>query len=245
MKLTSPELCGPMIFVCLIGFATSLVPLLVYTDPFWGVDGFMNKGFLDPKETIGVLLNAIANDSTAAKAGLQDNDRVIALNGRAVTFENFRQLLRGVKAGEHVVFQVERNGKEFQIESEGERPELEGVLYLDWQFVSAPVFLVVLLLLIATQPLKPPLWRAIVVIITGLAVLTVTVAIECTQFAPWTPVWRVRSMSHSPSRLLHYSLAIVILLAGLTLAFLGTFGVRAVLARRASGAENASPTGPA
>jgi PDZ domain len=233
MKLKSLGLCASMIFVCLIGFATSLVPLLVLTEPFWGVDGFMDRGFLDAKETTGVLLNAIAADSTAAKVGLQNNDRVIAVNGRRVTFGNFRQLLHGVKAGEHVALQVERDGKELQIECEGESPELEAVLYLDWQFISAPVSLVVLLLLIATQPLKPPLWRSIVVVVAGLTVLTVTVAIECTQYAPWTPVWRVRSMSHSPSRIAHYSLAIVMMLAGLALAFLGTFGVRADLIRRA------------
>jgi hypothetical protein len=232
MKTKYLGLCGSMIFVCLIGFVTSLVPLLVYAEPFWGIDGFMDKGFLDPSDPSGVLLNAIASDSTAAKAGLQDNDRVITLNGRRITFGNFRQLLHGVKTGEHVALEVERKGKEVQIECEGESPELEAVLYLDWQFISAPVFLVLLLLLIATQPLKPPLWRSIVVVVAGLTVLTVTVAIECTRYAPWTPVWRLRSMSHSPSRVAHYSLAIAMMLAGLALSFLGTFAVRADLIRR-------------
>ena len=60
------------------------------------------------------------------------------------------------------------------------------MLYLDWQIISAPVFLLLLLLLIATQPLKPPLWRSIVVVVAGLVVLTVTVAIECTRYGPWT-----------------------------------------------------------
>ena len=193
----------------------------------------MDRGFLDPSDSTGVLVNAIASDSTAAKAGLQDNDRVIALNGRRITFGNFRQLLHGVKAGEHVAFDVERNGKSVQIECEGESPELEAVLYLDWQIISAPIFLLLLLLLIATQPLKPPLWRSIVVVVAGLAVLTVTVAIECTRYAPWTPVCRLRSISHSPSRTAHYSLAIVMLLAGLALAFLGAFAVRSDLMRRA------------
>jgi PDZ domain len=245
MKPKMLGLCGSMIFVCLIGFLTSLVPLRVYTEPFWGVDGFMDRGFLDPKETKGVLLNAIAPDSTAAKAGLQDNDRVITLNGRRITFANFRLLQHGVKAGEHVALEVERNGKEFRIECKGEKPELEAVLFLDWQFISAPVFLLLLLLLIATQPLKPPLWRSIVVVIAGLIVLAVIVAIECTQFVPWTPIWRLRSISHSPPRRLQYSLAIVTLLAALSLTFLGTFGVRAVLARRASGAEREGPTSQA
>jgi hypothetical protein len=222
-----------MILICLIGFTTSLVPLLVFTEPFWGVDGFMDRGILEPGEVQGVRLSGIAHESTASKAGLQDNDRVTAVNGHLVTVGNFRQLLHNVKEGEHVTLQVIRNEKELKIECEGERPELEAVTYLDWQFVSAPVFLVVLLLLIATQPLKPPLWRAIVVIVAGLVVLAVTAWLECTQFAPWTPVWRARATRHSPSRHVHYFLAIITLLEGLALTFLGAFAVRAALIHRA------------
>jgi hypothetical protein len=61
------------------------------------VDGFMDRGFLDRKETTGVLLNAIAPDPTAAKAGLHDNDRIITLNGRRFTVANFRQLVHAVR----------------------------------------------------------------------------------------------------------------------------------------------------
>jgi hypothetical protein len=222
-----------MILVCLIGFTTSLVPLLVLTEPFWGVDGFLDRGLFESGEVQGVLLSGIAHESTASKAGLQDHDRVIAVNGHLVTIANFRQLLHNVKVGEHVTLKVIRKEKELKIECEGERPELEAVHYLDCQFVSAPTFLIVLLLLIATQPLDPPLWRAIVVIVAGLTVLAVTAWLECTQFAPWTPIWRAGSTSHSPSRHMHYSLAIIMMLAGLALAFLGAFAVRADLIRRA------------
>src|SRR5262249_36208015 len=147
----------------------------------------------------------------------------------------FRQRLTNIQPGESIALDVKRHGQELQLASRGEQPTLEGVLFLDWQFVSAPVFLVLLLLLIATQPLDPPpSWRPILCLLGGLAAISVLVVVEVRQFAPWTAVWHSKPINHTPPPALRYSLAIATLLAGLTLSILGAFSVRAALIQRAA-----------
>ncbi len=53
-----------------------------------------------------------------------------------------------------MTLEVKRGGQAQRLVTKGEIPRLEAVLFLDWQFVSAPVFLVLLLTLVATQPLE-------------------------------------------------------------------------------------------
>ena len=222
------------ILVCLIGFVAGVVPSVVYTDPFWGVDGFMDKELFAIGASPGVVITQIASGSPAASIGLQNGDRIINMNGKQVDFGTFRQSLRNIQPGESIPLDVKRRGQEVQYASRGEVPTLDCVLFLDWQFVCAPVFLVLLLLLIATQPLDPPpLWRAILCVVGGLAVISVVVVVEVRQLMPWTAVWYSKSINHAPPSALHYSLALATLLAGLTLSILGAFSVRAVLIRRA------------
>jgi len=229
-------LYAAQILVCLVGFAAGVIPSVVYTDPFWGVVGFMDKEPFAIDDSPGVLITQITPGSPAASIGIQNGDRIINMNGKEVGFGTFRKRLSNIQAGESITLDVKRRGQELQFASRGEVPTLEGVLFMDWQFVSAPVFLVLLLLLIATQPLDPPrLWRAILTLLGGLAVISVVVVVEVRQFAPWTAVWHPRPISHAPPSALHYSLAVATLLAGLTLSILGAFSVRAVLIRRATG----------
>lgn len=242
MNLKSPllRLWGSTILVCTVGFAASLVPATVYTDPFWGVGEFWDKEVFASGDSPGVFITKIDSGSPAASAGLRERDRVLTVNGVRVEFATFRQLLDGIQPGEPVTLEVNRSGQALRLVTKGEIPKLEAVLLLDWQFVSAPVFLVLLLILVATQPLKPPpLWRAILVTLGGLVVITVTVIVEVTQWLPWTGVWRSKSISHGFSPALHYPLTVAALLSGLALSILGSLAVRAVLMHRAF--EPASP----
>src|SRR5262249_22487309 len=119
---------------------------------------------------------------------------------------------------------------------------LSAVLILDWQFISAPVFLVFFLLLVATQPLSPPpLWRAILVTLAGLAAAAAPVVIELTHFVPWTIVWRSGAATNGPPPGLRYALGLAASLSGLALAVLGALSVRAALARRAHDPAGALP----
>jgi hypothetical protein len=223
------------ILVCIIGFAVSLVPSVLYTDPFWGVEGFMDKEPFAVDSSPGVVLVQIAPDSPAALIGLQRGDRILRVNDKQVDFGTIRRILKEIHPGESIVVDIERGRQPLRLAGSGEPSTLYGVLFLDWQFVSAPVFLVLLLVLIATQPLDPPpLWRAIILLLSGLAVVSIVVVVERTQFAPWTAIWQSRSLSHAPPSALHYSLALATLLSGLALSILSAFSIRAVLIRRAT-----------
>lgn len=105
---------------------------------------------------------------------------------------------------------------------------------LDWQLVSAPAFLVLLLLLLATQPLMPaPLWRAIILTLVGLGIVIATIVIEATQRSPWPWVRESKPIDHAPRPALHFTLAATVLLTGLALSLLGALGARAYLLRGA------------
>ncbi len=246
MKSSRPGLWGPTFLVCIVGFAASLVPAFVYTEPFWGVRGFTDKELFATGDSPGVLITTIESASPAATAGLRDRDRVVKVNGARAEFRTFDQLLAGIQAGEHVALDVIRSEQELRLVTEGEIPRLEAVLVLDWQFISAPVFLALLLVLIATQPLNPaPLWRAGVVLLGGLVVITATVIVEATQGIPWTAIWRSKAISHGVSPAWHYPLTGAALVLGLSLSILGALAVRAVLLLRTleSGSASSPATG--
>ncbi len=233
MRSPRPGLWGPTFLVCIVGFAASLVPGFVYTDPFWGVRGFTDKELFATGDSPGVLITTIDSASPAASAGLRGRDRVVKVNGAQAAFGTFDQLLAGIQAGEPVTLDVIRGEQELRLVTEGENPKLEAVLVLDWQFISAPVFLALLLVLIATQPLDPPpLWRACVVLLGGLVVITATVIVEATQGIPWSAIWRSKAISHGVSPAGHYPLTGAALVLGLSLSILGALAVRAVLLHR-------------
>jgi S1-C subfamily serine protease len=88
MNLKSPlvGLCGSTILVCIVGLAVSLVPAIVYTDPFWGVRGFVDKEQFAQGDSPGVLVTQIDSGSPAASTGLRERDRVLTVNGVQVEF---------------------------------------------------------------------------------------------------------------------------------------------------------------
>jgi len=223
-----------MIAVCIIGLGLSLVPAIIYTDPFWGVAGFASKELLALNDLPGVIITKIDSGSPAASAGLRQGDRAVTLNGAQVDFGNFGRLMEHIQPGERATLEVNRDGRSLNLVSEAEALQLSAVLFLDWQFVTAPVFLALILILVATEPLKPPpLWRSILVTLGGLVVIAVPVIFEVTHWFPWTVIWRSRSIGHGPSATLHYSLIGAALLLGVSLSVLGALGVRAFLLNQA------------
>jgi membrane-associated protease RseP (regulator of RpoE activity) len=226
-------LCVAEIVVCSLGLVASVIPSLVYTYPFWGTKTYVDKELFS-NDPPGVIVKQIDAGSPLESAGMHPNDRVLAFNGEPVQFGTFREVLAKVEPGEAITIDVKRDGKDVRLEYAGETPKLEGMLFFDWQFASAPSFLVLLLLLVATQPLMPPpLWRAIIVTLAGLAIVTVTIVIEATQRVPWSWVWQSKPIDHWPSGTLHITLALTVLLTSLALSLLGAMGIRAFLLRRA------------
>jgi membrane-associated protease RseP (regulator of RpoE activity) len=212
--------------LCLLGLVASLIPALVYTYPFWGVRTYFDKELFS-NDAPGVFVTEIDAGSPVESAGMRPHDHVTSFNSKPVQFGNFREALAKVEPGEPITIDVKRDGKHVRLEYEGETSKLEGVLFFDWQFVSAPAFLVLLLLRVATQPLMPaPLWRETVVTLVGLGIVIVTIVIEATQRMPWTSVWQSKSIA-PPA--LHLTLAAIVLMSGLVLSLLGAMGIRAFL----------------
>jgi membrane-associated protease RseP (regulator of RpoE activity) len=231
--------CVAEIVVCSVGLMASVIPFLVYTDPFWGVDGFAEGEPFATTRAPGVTILKIEPGSPAASAGLQKGDRIVAVNGKPAEFATFRTLLAAIESGQRVTLEGRRGEEDLRLDYRGEPRFLEGVLFLDWQFVAAPIFLALLLLHIATQPLEPPpLWRALLAMLGGLAVVTVAVIVEAGSSWPWTWVWQSKAISHAPDSRLHYPVTTAATLAGLALAFLGALGVRALLMRKARETED-------
>ncbi len=235
MRHTLLGLCGWTILTSGVGLVVSLIPGLVYTDPFWGVRAFVDRDLFATDNAPGILVVDVDSPSPVAAVGLKKGDRVLRVNGARVEMANFRELLSQIQPAQIVEIELKRDGHEMRLVSKGEIPKLEGVIFLDWQFVSAPVFLVLLIISIATQPLKAPLWRAILVTLGGLAVITFTVIVEATRWVSWTVVWRSQSVAHAFPDYLHYTLAAMVLLLSLGICILGALSIRAWLALRPEG----------
>jgi hypothetical protein len=221
------------VLFCLVGLVTSLIPAIAYRDPFWGVTSFADKQPFEAGNLPGAVILSIEAGSPAALAELKAGDRIAKVNGKEVDFATFREVLSDLQTGQPITLDGWRNQEELHLQFTGEPRSLEGLLFLDWQFVAAPVLLVLLLIMIATQPLDSPLWRAILVMLCGLIVVASMIVVETTQKArPWTAVWQLQSISNGHSPVLHYTLAALALLTGLALSFLGAFSIRATLIRR-------------
>ena len=81
-------------------------------------------GTLDFRPDYGalpVMVDGVVTDSPAAKAGLQEGDRIISINGEAVGDEtDVRQVIRAHKA-EPLRIQIERNGQQQELVTGKER----------------------------------------------------------------------------------------------------------------------------
>ncbi len=73
----------------------------------------------------GVRVREVVSDSGAAEAGVEEGDRVLALNGETVSDPmEFGARIRGFRTGETVRLEVEREGVRMSLDAElGERPE--------------------------------------------------------------------------------------------------------------------------
>jgi hypothetical protein len=90
---------GLEIVVCIIGLLASLIPAVVYTDPFWGVKSFVDKEWFS-KDPPGVVVTQIDQGSPVDSAGVRPHDHIISLNGQPVQFHRFRDDLTRVEPGE-------------------------------------------------------------------------------------------------------------------------------------------------
>lgn len=73
----------------------------------------------------GVIVSRVEEDSPAEKAGLQEQDVIIGLNGKEIrNWDSFRTAIASKKPGDVIELEVMRDQKEITLEVElGERPE--------------------------------------------------------------------------------------------------------------------------
>jgi hypothetical protein len=237
-KIRTSICCVPEMIICMVGIIGSLLPLFVYSDPFWGVESLTDeKQFADGSP--GVLILRVTQDSPAAIAGLQRGDRVLGFNGAPVN-ENaltFLIVLHSIQPGQTVTIECERAGHPVRLTHIAESPKLDAVVLLDWQPITAPICLSLLLILIVSQFLRPSLlWRPILVTLTGLGIM---IAVVVTETNPrgypyqviWQsqealqPIWQSQRAYHQPSKTSHYTIVATLVLLGLVLTILGMIGI--------------------
>ena len=89
----------------------------------------------------GALIVTVVEDGPAAQAGLQEGDRITAVDGQALDAENsLADLIASYQPGDGVTLTVERPGGESLeiVAVLGEHPEKAGVAYLGVEYRPAP-----------------------------------------------------------------------------------------------------------
>ena len=181
MPLMKRTTVGWQIICLLIGLAASLIPGLPRTHPFWGCHRAWNSLAANR-----VTINDVLADSPASAAGLKDGDRVISIDGQLLNrFYLGDQMIQRLQPGQEVQLEVERGADKARLIAEGFVPEQEAILYYQWQLAYAGGCVILLVLLSATQPLRPlvSIWRPILLILTGLGT---TAALLLTD---WHSIW--------------------------------------------------------
>ena len=71
---------------------------------------------LNLKDTNGLLVNKVNKGSAAEKAGVKQDDVIVAINGKKIENSNaLRNKVAGTKPGTEVILKIIRNGKEIKI----------------------------------------------------------------------------------------------------------------------------------
>jgi putative serine protease PepD len=107
-------------FLCLFTFAGFVAAEGAAADGYVGIG--INEDELDNGK---VIIEAVARDSAAAKAGLKRGDRILKIGDTEVTdLKTLIDAVRKNKPGDEVKFKIERDGKEEEIKVKiGERPK--------------------------------------------------------------------------------------------------------------------------
>lgn len=149
-----------------LGLLGSLIPTLPRTTAFWGCHRSWIG--LSPNQ---VHISDVLPGSPAEQIGLQSGDYVLAIDDQPFDdVHAWDHMVQNLKPGQEVRFRVQRAGKELMIAGRGAEPEVEAILFHDWQLVFAGSCIVALILLVATQSLRPmaSIWRPILLILAGL-----------------------------------------------------------------------------
>lgn len=120
----SPEACFRTVFVLAIA-ATLALPLAARDAPSYGWLGVVlgnpraePEGSPDQPSPRGVSIVGVVENGPAAKAGLRAQDRIIAVDGVAVSFyRELQTMVRAMEPGRWVSLTVERGDDEFNFDA--------------------------------------------------------------------------------------------------------------------------------
>jgi len=208
--------------------AAGLVPVVHKNKPFWGLyAGSINHG--------PARIHQIDDDSPAKAAGLQRQDIILAVNGVAVDNLAMSAAFAALGPGDEARLRVKRGEAELDIAVRGVEPPVALIYYpTAWHPVAGGAGLALVLLVLATQPLRPaPLWRPTIVVLVGLgcSIVFFLALIHDSPFA-FLNVRQYRNLNWGDR--LHFEQTWVGLVASLALALSAAVELRGLLARRSS-----------
>jgi hypothetical protein len=221
----------------LIGLAASLIPVFPRTHTFWGCNYSWIS--LAPNQ---VSIHDVLPDSPASAARLRDGDQVLYVGSQRVNDVSTWKTLERIAPGQVVGLRVKRGQEDVTLTASGFEPQQEAVLYYHWQLAYAGGCVALVVLLVATGPLRPlpSLWRPILLVLTGLAT---TAALLLTDWqSPWAAMlWRRRwPVDNFPYPWVQVAVCVGV---ALTTVALGTWEIRGIIATCQKAAAHAGPNG--
>lgn len=214
------------VIACLAVAAAGLVPVIHKNRPFWGLYAIsFDQG--PPR------IHTVDDPSPASQAGMQGGDVVLAVNGAPVDNQGLMDTLEALRSDETARLKVKRDDAELEVTATGDEPPVAMIYYPTvWHPAAGGVGLAVGLLVLATQSLRPaPRWRAVLVVVAGLACGTVffLAVVSNNPFARWA-VRHYHTLNWGDR--IHFEQTWVGLVSSLALAVLGAWELHRLLAGR-------------
>lgn len=230
---------------CFVVAAAGLVPVVHKNRPFWGLYcASFNHG--------APRVHQVDSASPAHSAGLRVDDVILTANGSAVDHTGLMSVLEGLKPGDAAQLRVKRGEAEVDLSVTGVEPPVAVIYYPTvWHPIAGGVALALGLLVLATQPLRPPpRWRAILLAVAGFG-LAIGFFLAILNESPFLflPLRRYHNINWGAAW--HFEQSGVGLGASLVLSVSGAWELRRLLSRRhipgGSGPPNQplQQTGPA
>src|SRR5689334_15862953 len=149
MRYFIPSVTGLQLLASIVGLFASLFPSVGYSPAFWGFSTIRSSD--GPP-----VINSITHGSPAESAGFRLNDFILTADGTPLTFDMLQQVVEGLQPDKPVSFGVKRGDQETVIVVKGNTWRVAALYYPSfWYPLAGLLFLILGVVVFATQPLQP------------------------------------------------------------------------------------------